>query len=115
MRLLRIEKAKAKNKKFSAIFEVDGKEKKINFGDSRYRDFTLMNNPKSKFFEPDEEKRKKVKENYQRRHKKDLTKGKNPIGLGSGALSFYILWTAPTIKGGIRNFRSEFFPASIKR
>jgi len=114
MKLLRIEKAKAKNKKFSAIFEVDGKEKKINFGDNRYRDFTLMNNPKSKYYEPDVKKRNMIKDRYQKRHRRYLSTANNPKGLGSAALSFYILWSAPTVKGGIAKFRSIYFSSSNK-
>ncbi len=109
MKLLKIEKAKAKNKKFSAIFEVDGKEKKINFGDIRYRDFTLMNNPKSEYYEPNAEKRNAVKDRYRKRHKRYLSTANNPKGLGSAALSFYILWSAPTVKGGIKNYKSMYF------
>ena len=109
MRLLKIEKSKAKNKKFTAFFEVEGKEKRINFGDSRYRDFTLMNDKNSKFYEPIKEKRDKVKDNYQKRHKKDLLTEAGKKGLSAGALSFYILWTKPTISGGLKMYKAKYF------
>jgi len=39
--LVRFEKAKAKNKKYSAILEdrKTGKQKRVNFGDTRYQQF----------------------------------------------------------------------------
>ena len=92
MKLLEIVKAKNKNKKYTAIFEIDDKIKKISFGASGYQDYTLTKN---------KEKRKL----YRARHKKDRID--NP--LTPGALSWYILWGDSTdINKNIQNFKKKF-------
>ena len=68
-----------------------------------YRDFTLLNNPKSIHYEPDKDKRDKIKDNYLARHKKD------PKGVHApSSMSDIILWSAPTLRGGIRNYEKKF-------
>lgn len=109
MKLKEIKKSDKPAKKFMAIFQKeDGKEKKIYFGATGYRDFTLMNDPKSEYYEPDKEKREKVKDRYQKRHRRYLSTADNPKGHGAAALSFYVLWTKPTLKGGIANYKKQF-------
>jgi len=108
IKLKKVQKANNKKNKFTAIFEVDGKEKKINFGAVGYRDFTLMNTKTSEFYEPDKKKRDIIKDRYQKRHKRNLSTAQNPQGLGAAALSYYILWTVPTVKGGIREYLKIF-------
>ena len=104
IKLLKIIPAKQKTKKWTAYFKVDNKEKAVSFGASGYRDFTLMNDKTSKFYEPDKKKREKVKEAYKKRHAKDnLTDPLSP-----GALSYYILWSSPSFGGSIRNFKKRF-------
>ncbi len=94
-------------KKYDAIFLKDnGKEKRVSFGASGFRDFTLINNKSSKFYLPKKEDREKVKDNYQRRHKKDLLTENNKKGLGAGSLSFYLLWTTP--KMNINKYKKMF-------
>ncbi len=54
VKLMKIIPAKAKGKKWTAYFLLDAKTKKekaISFGASGYRDFTLMNDKNSKFYE----------------------------------------------------------------
>ena len=105
VKLLKIIPSDVKGKKYSAFFLLDnGKEKKVNFGASAYRDFTLMNNKKSKFYEPDKEKREKVRASYRARHAKDPIN--NP--LTAGALSYHILWDLPSFAGSIRKFKNKF-------
>ena len=112
MKLEAVKESTNKNKKFMATFNIDGtvgsKKKVIHFGAKGYRDFTLINNKKSKFYIEDPEKRNKVKSAYQARHKKDLLTANNKKGLGAGALSYYILWTKPTLKEGLTNYLNKF-------
>lgn len=73
------------------------------FGASAYRDFTLMNDNNSKFYEPSKEKRDKVKSNYLKRHSKD------PKGIHSpSTLSDMILWNKPTIKESIKDYENKY-------
>jgi hypothetical protein len=68
-----------------------------------YRDFTLLSNPKSIHYESDKDKRNKIKDNYLARHKKD------PKGVHSpSSMSDIILWSANSLKGGIRNYEKKF-------
>ena len=90
-----VEKGTAKNKKLKAIF-YDAKGKKmrtVQFGDSRYGDYTLTK---------DKEQRKKYKE----RHKKDLAKGNY---MSAGHLSYYILWGDSTSRNtNIKKYKKMF-------
>lgn len=107
MKLLRVVKSQNPKKKFDAIFLKDnGKEKRVGFGALGMRDFTLINDKKSKFYLSKKEDREKVKDNYQRRHKKDLLTEKNKRGIGAGALSYYLLWTTP--KMNINKYKKMF-------
>ncbi|HBY70339.1 MAG TPA: hypothetical protein DEG69_22820 [Flavobacteriaceae bacterium] len=73
------------------------------FGQNGYRDYTLIHDKKSKFYEPDKDKRDKIKDNYLARHKKD------PKGVHApSSMSDIILWSAPTLRGGIRNYEKKF-------
>tara|TARA_B110000046_G_C13023023_1_gene412287 strand:- start:5769 stop:6092 length:324 start_codon:yes stop_codon:yes gene_type:complete len=105
MKLLKIVPSSAKGKKLSAVFEVDGKQKTINFGSVGYRDYTLISNTGSKFYLKDLAERKKVKTAYINRHKKneDWT---NPMT--AGALSKNILWNLPTRSASIKAFKKRF-------
>ena len=89
-----VEKGTAKNKKLKAIFyDGDKKMRTVQFGDSRYGDYTLTK---------DKEQRKKYKE----RHKKDLAKGNY---MSAGHLSYYILWGASTDREkNIRAYKRRF-------
>ena len=107
MKLIKVEKSNKPNKKFVAIFKKEnGKEKKVHFGAEGMRDFTLINDKNSKFYIKEKEKRLKVRENYQRRHKKDLLTEKNKRGEGAGSLSYYLLWTTP--KMNVAEYKRRF-------
>jgi len=102
---MKIIPSKAKGKKWTAYFMLDnGKERAVNFGAKGYRDFTLMNDKASKFYEPDKAKRESVKAAYIKRHAKD------PINdpLTAGALSRWILWELPSFAGSIKKFKNKF-------
>ena len=105
VKLLKVIPSDVKNKKYSAYFLLDnGKEKKINFGQAGAKDFTLINNKDSKFYEPDKSKREKIKTAYRSRHKNDPIN--NPLTAGS--LSWNILWNKPTLAGSISHFKNKF-------
>lgn len=93
-KLIKIEKAKNKKYKFTAIFNLsDGKLKKVNFGAANYSDYTIHK---------DKERRKR----YRIRHKKDLMTN-DPTR--PGYLSYYILWGDSTdIKENIKNYIKKF-------
>lgn len=78
--------------------------KTIHFGQQGARDFTLMNDKSSTFYEPDKSEREKVQSSYRRRHKKD------PINtpFTAGSLSYYLLWNKPTLKASIRDYNKRF-------
>ncbi len=104
IKLLKIIPAKQKTKKWTAYFKVDNKEKAVSFGQAGAKDFVLMNDKNSKFYEPDKKKREKIKEAYRKRHAKDnLTDPLSP-----GSLSWFILWSSPSFGGSIRNFKKRF-------
>ena len=104
-KLLRIVPSTNKSKKYDAIFMVDDKEKKVSFGASGYRDYTLINNKNSKFYLPKILDRNVVKSSYIRRHEKNEN-WNNP--LTAGALSRFILWNKKTLSTSIRDYKKRF-------
>jgi len=102
---MKIIPSKAKGKKWTAYFMLDsGKEKAVNFGSRGMRDYTLLNDKTSKFYEPDKAKREKVKAAYRARHSKDRIDD----SLSAGSLSWHVLWSSPSFGGSIRNFKKRF-------
>jgi hypothetical protein len=92
MKLLNIEKSKNKNKRYTAIFEIDDKIKKISFGSSKYENY-LIHRDKTR------------QKRYRARHKHDNIN--NP--LSAGALSWYILWGESTnLNENIKSFKNKF-------
>ena len=75
-----------------------------NFGARGMRDYTLVNDKNSEFYIKDKAEREKVKAAYISRHQRDK-------GLGSihspAELSMVILWSAPTLAGGIKNYEKK--------
>tara|TARA_R110001632_G_scaffold9631_1_gene36774 strand:- start:139 stop:465 length:327 start_codon:yes stop_codon:yes gene_type:complete len=106
MKLISIVPSTRKGKKYKATFELD-KERSVttHFGASGFRDYTLINDKKSKFYIKDVKERLKVKDAYIKRHQKreDFNKP-----LTAGALSKWILWTEPNINTAIKNFKRKF-------
>tara|TARA_R110002167_G_scaffold276340_1_gene482320 strand:+ start:2842 stop:3171 length:330 start_codon:yes stop_codon:yes gene_type:complete len=105
IKLIRIVKSSNSAKKWTAIFMVDDKEKKVDFGASGYRDYTLINNKDSKFYLPKLVDRNVVKASYIRRHEKNEN-WNNP--LTAGALSRFILWNKKSLNASIRDFKRRF-------
>jgi hypothetical protein len=92
MRLLRVSKSKKKDKKYDAVFEINGKEKTVSFGAAGYEDFTIHK---------DNDRRLR----YIARHRatEDWTDPTTP-----GALSRYILWEEPSLSTAITKFKKRF-------
>ena len=93
MRLKTLRRSRNPEKKWDAVFEKDGKEKVVAFGAKGYSDFT---------------KHKDVtrKARYIKRHSgmgEDWNKPDTP-----GALSRWILWNKPSLKGSLRDFKKRF-------
>ncbi len=105
IKLLRIVKSSNSAKKYDAIFMVNEKEKKVGFGASGYRDYTLINDKNSKFYLEKLLDRNVVKASYIRRHR-EKENWNNP--LTAGALSRYILWNKKTLNASIRDFKQRF-------
>ena len=96
MELQSIKKSEDGKHKYEATFKntKTGRTKTTKFGAVGYKDNTT--------FSADE--REKHQEAYKKRHKGDnLT---DPTS--AGALSWYVLWSAPTVKGGIANYKKHF-------
>jgi len=74
------------------------------FGAKNMRDYTKVNDKNSEFYLANKVEREKVKAAYLSRHKNDK-------GLGSihapSELSKVILWSAPTLRGGVRNYEKK--------
>jgi len=92
-------KSNKKNKKFV----LDYMGKRIHFGAKGYRDYTLMNDKESKFYEPEELQRELVKFRYLKRHQGDKLDEISP-----GALAYYLLWNKPTLKQSIKDFKKIY-------
>ncbi|MFZ4599547.1 MAG: hypothetical protein ACOYNN_12965 [Terrimicrobiaceae bacterium] len=93
MRFKTLRRSRNPEKKWDAVFEKEGKEKVVSFGAKGYSDFT---------------KHKDVtrKARYIKRHSgmgEHWNKPDTP-----GALSRWILWNKPTLKGSLRDFRKRF-------
>ena len=103
---MKIIPSKREGKKYTAYFMLDnGKEKAVHFGSKGMRDFTLINNPKSKFYLKTKAERDSVKNAYIRRHQK-RENWNNPLSAGS--LSKNILWNKTTFSASIRDFKNKF-------
>ena len=92
MKSVRIIKSSRSDKKYMAMFNIDGKKKTTHFGQAGADDYTITQ---------DEEQKKR----YIARHKKDLDTG-DPTR--AGYLSYYILWNKPTIKESIASYKKRF-------
>jgi len=105
MKLISIVPSNRKGKKFKATFELDGKKiVTTHFGASGYRDFTLMSDPKSKFYIKNSGEREKVRQAYLKRHaKEDWMKP-----MTAGSLSRFILWEKTNLPAAIKNFKRKF-------
>jgi hypothetical protein len=93
MRFKTLRRSHNPEKKWDAVFEKDGKEKVVPFGQRGYSDFTKHKNTTRKA-------------RYIKRHSgmgEHWNKPDTP-----GALSRWILWNKPSLKGSLRDFRKRF-------
>ena len=97
-KLLSIKPSTNKNKKLTAVFDVNGKEKSISFGSAPNKDYTI-------YSKEDKALAEQKKKAYIARHKvnEDFN---NPLTAGS--LAKNILWNKPTIKESIADFKKKF-------
>lgn len=91
-KLIDIKPSKNKNKKFDALFDINGIKKSVSFGQSGADDFIKTKNVEQK-------------KRYLARHEK-REKWSDPLTAGS--LSRYVLWNKPTMKASIEDFKSKF-------
>jgi hypothetical protein len=80
------------NSRYTAVFSYHGKNKKVNFGDRRYDNYTIHKN--------DERKRL-----YLLRHSKNED-WNNPMSAGS--LSRFMLWNKKTLNESIEDYKRRF-------
>jgi len=93
MRFKTLRRSRNPEKKWDAVFEKEGKEKVVSFGAKGYSDFTKHKNTTRKA-------------RYIKRHSgmgEHWNKPDTP-----GALSRWILWNKPSLKGSLRDFRKRF-------
>lgn len=95
-------KSNLKNKKWSAFFPTS--KKVIHFGQKPFRDYTLMSDKNSVHYLSSKKDRDKVKQAYRTRHKNDNLD--DPVS--AGALSYEVLWSAPTLRGGMKNYAKKY-------
>lgn len=100
MYMLTLHRSDKPNKKFYLKTDT----KKIYFGASKNRDYTLLNNPSSKYHLKDKRERNKVKRNYRFRHRNDPYN----TALTPASLSYYILWNKPTLSASIKDYERRF-------
>ena len=93
LRLKTIRRSHKKEKKWDAVFDKDGKEKIVPFGQKGYSDYTKHKNKTRKAL-------------YLKRHS----------GMGEhwnqpdtpGALSKWVLWNKPSLSASIADFKKRF-------
>jgi len=93
LRLKTVKKSHKKEKKWDAVFEKNGKEKVVPFGQKGYSDYT-------------KHKDKTRKARYLKRHSGMGEHWQKPDT--PGALSKWILWNKPTFKASLADFKKRF-------
>ena len=73
------------------------------FGSRGYRDYTLMSDKNSNFYEPKKVKRDQIKASYLKRHSKDNKSRHSP-----SSMSDVILWNKDTLLDGIKAYERKF-------
>jgi len=73
------------------------------FGQNGYRDYTLMNDKKSSFYEPDFKTRERAKYAYHKRHAKEKGGRHTPSSMAK-----LILWNKPTLAESIKSYEKKF-------
>ena len=92
MKSVRIIKSSRSDKKYMAMFNIDGKKKTTHFGQASADDYTITKN---------EEQKKR----YLDRHRANEN-WNDP--LTAGALARWILWNKPSITDSIASYKKRF-------
>lgn len=80
-------------KRYTAIFDIDGRQKKVNFGDPNMESYVMHHN-------------KERRSNYRLRHARDL-RTNDP--LRPGFLSYYLLWgKSRSLDKNIATYKRQF-------
>jgi len=93
LRLKTLRRSHKKEKKWDAVFEQDGKQKVVPFGQHGYSDFTKHKDTARR-------------QRYIERHARMGEDWKDPTT--PGALSRYILWNKKTLRASLRDFKKKF-------
>jgi hypothetical protein len=93
LHLKTIRKSHKKEKKWDAVFEKNGKEKVVPFGQKGYSDYT-------------KHKDKTRKARYLKRHSGMGEHWQKPDT--PGALSKWVLWNKPTFEASVKDFKKRF-------
>jgi hypothetical protein len=94
-------KSDKKHKKY--VMVMPSLKHKHYFGATGYKDYTLMSNKQSNFYEPSKEERNKIKERYLKRHAHE------PKGMHTAStLSDMILWNKPTVRQSVQDYEKKY-------
>lgn len=93
LRLKTIRKSHKKEKKWDAVFDKDGKEKIVPFGQKGYSDYTKHHD-------------KTRRQRYIDRHSGMGENWRDPAT--PGALSRYVLWNKKTVRASVSDFKKRF-------
>lgn len=93
LRLKTLRRSHKKEKKWDAVFEKDGKQKVVPFGQRGYSDFTKHKDTQRR-------------QRYIDRHARMGENWKDPTT--PGALSRFILWNKKTLRASLRDFKRKF-------
>ena len=100
LKLKRIHKSHLPAKKYDAVFEKNGREKTIQFGQRGYNDFILYNKKYGM------KTAKQHRTRYLQRHSGMGEHWNRPDT--AGALSRWILWNKKTLKASIADYKRKF-------
>ena len=96
-------------KKYRAVFYYDNEPfHYVDFGGKNYRDFTLINDPDSKYYIPDKKEREKVRENYIARHGATEEYIWKTDPYAPATLSRWVLWNMPTLEASWNDYKQRF-------
>jgi hypothetical protein len=98
MKLLEVVHSTNKGKKYTAIFDIDGKKKKVSFGAAGMKDYTI-------YSKEDPMLAQHRRSLYLMRHR-TTESWNNP--LSPGALSRWLLWEKPTLQEAMKHFINKF-------
>ena len=91
MKLLKVVKSDIKGKKFKAVFDIDGKEKRVHFGATGYLDYTIG-----------------ASDQQRRNYRSRQSSGATAAADSPNALSYYILWNTKSRLKNIELFRKKY-------